>query len=99
MTEGYEATDPKEEFRTHYIRLRTILDGLEATALRYCLADKKATVRIQRSVDLEKLLMPVVEQIQSMSVSDVASTGGCGDGYTLCNGVCVPYICPEFTES
>jgi hypothetical protein len=98
MTEGYDATDPKEQFREYYIRLRTVLDGLEATALRYCLEDKKAAARIGRAAELERLLMPVVQEIARLSGHEPSAIGGCGDGYMLCNGVCVPYVCPGDTE-
>jgi hypothetical protein len=79
------------------MRLRTILDGLEATALRYCLADKKAGERIRREAELERLLIPVIDEIHKLSGVTPTASGGCGDGYNNCGGVCVPWVCPEET--
>src|SRR3982751_4510634 len=88
---------PKDAFLKPYMRLRTLLDGLEATALRYCLADKKAGQRIKREKELKELLMPVIEKINVLSGKGPVASGGCGDGYNNCGGVCVPWICPEGT--
>ena len=86
---------PKDDFLKPYMRLRTLLDGIEATALRYCLADKKAGERIRREEELEKLLMPVIDEIANLSGIGPTAAGGCGDGYNNCGGVCVPWVCPE----
>lgn len=102
MNTSYEQTDaatvvPKDAFLKPYIRLRTVIDALEATALRYCLADKKASERIRRAEELEGMIHPVVRKIAELSGISSEMAGGCGDGYNNCGGVCVPYACPEDT--
>lgn len=100
MEPAYEQIqiDPQDEFRTHYIRLRTVLDGLEATALRYCLKDGNPNERMRRIHELEDRLMPVVQEIAKLQGPEPSPEGGCGDGYVWCNGVCVPYQCPNLNE-
>jgi hypothetical protein len=89
-----ENVTPEDDFRKHYIRLRTVIDSLESTALRYCLKGKSPKARIKRARALERIIMPAVKEIAAIS-EELAALGPCGDGYCLCNGVCVPYDCPE----
>ncbi len=72
-----------------YVRLRTVLDGLEIGSLQYCLDDTHPEKRTQRTEELIEILTPIVEEIQARI------TGGvCGPGQYNCGGVCVPYKCP-----
>lgn len=98
MNPAYEQIDPQNEFRTHYVRLRTVLDGIEATALRYCLKEADSNERIRRIQELKEMLLPVAREIAKLSGFDPLVEGGCGDGYVWCNGVCVPYQCPNLNE-
>jgi hypothetical protein len=91
-------------FEKTYIRLRTVLDALEVHALRYCLELATPAERKARAEAIITELMPLVakyggvptvsggEQQSTMSLS----VGSCSPGYSNCNGVCVPYQCPEF---
>ncbi len=72
-----------------YIRLRTILDALEISALRYCLIDANAAETIKRAKELEALLMPIVTRLQNNIQR------GCPDGYFDCGGCCVCHPCIE----
>lgn len=96
MTEYEMTTDKKgsDDFPNTYIRLRTVLDGLEITSMRYCLKDKDETERIKRAEELIKDLMPFIEKYQSkMRMSD--GGGECPRGFFYCDGCCVPYPCPD----
>ncbi|MEO8647738.1 MAG: hypothetical protein ABI539_01090 [Acidobacteriota bacterium] len=90
-------SDPKDRFNRVYINLRTVLDALEAMSLRYCLEEHNVTTRTDRAHELIELIKPVVEEIQEMRRKTGLS--GCGEGYNNCNGVCVPYACPEDMSS
>ena len=90
----FEDTAPEDDFRNHYIRLRTVIDSLESTALRYCLKEKDPCTRVERAQVLERIIMPAIKEIAAISNNETA-LGPCGDGYCLCNGVCVPYDCPD----
>ncbi len=79
-------------FPKAYMRLRTVLDSLELTALRYCLKDTDAAKRTARAEELERVLMPIITEYQNKMRTN--SSGGCPDGYFDCNGCCVPYPCP-----
>lgn len=98
MEPAYEQIDRKENFHLHYIRLRTVLDSLESTTLRYCLQEADASERMRRAQDIENRLMPVVQEIAKLSGFEPSPEDGCGDGYVWCNGVCVPYQCPTLNE-
>ena len=76
-----------------YIRLRTILDALEISALRYCMIDTNAAEAIRRAKELETLLMPIVTRFQSKMQSD------CPDGYFNCGGCCVCHPCIDGMSS
>lgn len=85
------ATAAANDFPTAYIRLRTIIDSLEMTALRYFLKDTDAAKRIKRAKEIEDQLMPVIRKLENKSL---VIPGVCPDGYETCNGCCVPYPCP-----
>jgi len=87
MTEGSGSGD----FLKVYARLRTVLDGLEITALRYCLKDKDEAKRIARAEELEQVLMPIITKYQNSTMS--SPNAGCPDGFFDCGGCCLPYPC------
>ncbi len=76
-------------FPEAYIRLRTVLDALEISALRYVLEGKNAATREELAAKAIKVLMHTNEQL---------SGGICGDGLHNCGGCCVPYPCWESLE-
>ena len=78
-------------FPEAYMRLRTVLDGLEISALRYCLKDADATKRIRRAKKIEAKLMPIIQEFQN---SSAATPPECPDGFYDCGGCCLPYQCP-----
>ncbi len=73
-----------------YIRLRTVLDALEISALRYCLIDADAAETIKRAKEIEALLMPIITKFQTKMQP---RPGNCPDGYFNCGGCCVCYPC------
>jgi hypothetical protein len=81
-------TDP--EFQAAYIRLRTVLDGLEMNALRYCLETENVGTRTRRAKAIVAKVMPLLRKWQTEAVTPGEA---CDEGYVLCNGVCVPYQC------
>jgi hypothetical protein len=104
---GTQAAKPGSDYMQRYIRLRTILDSLESTGLRYCLAGESENERIKRAKKIEALVMPVIKEIAKLSAPKpkkskksanivAFSNPGqvCPEGYCNCNGVCVPYDCP-----
>ena len=80
------------DFFKAYIRLRTVLDSLEQTALRYCLADTNSRVRKQRAEEISDLLIPIIHKLERRINPGVEL--GCPDGYYDCGGICVAYRCP-----
>ncbi|MDQ3087952.1 MAG: hypothetical protein M3Q78_05070 [Acidobacteriota bacterium] len=94
MTEMETVTEDSSsgDFLKAYARLRTVLDGMEITSLRYCLKDKDEAKRIARAEELEQALMPIIVKYQTSMGSGPGA--GCPDGYFDCNGCCVPYPCP-----
>ena len=98
---GREEDDSKAgDFEREYIRLRTILDGVEICALRYCLEGARSSDRIYRIKEMDRVLMPVIEQLKKL-MDKLAVPGGerCPDGFYECDGCCVPYPCPEAYDS
>lgn len=88
-------TEGSGDFPHAYIRFRTVLDGLELTAMRYFLKDNDEAQRIARAQELENLLMPIINEYQNkMNSSLAASQDVCPEGMNSCNGCCVPYNCP-----
>lgn len=91
-----DTNNDSNEFLKEYKRLRTALDALEMTALRYCLNDNDDAERIVRAKELVGVLKPIITQFQNQMPSEnsaMASTSGCPPGYWDCNGCCVPYQC------
>jgi len=81
------------DFPKAYERLRTVLDGLQVSALRYCLEEKTAAKRVKRIAEVDEILMPIIIEMQRKLT--IAHAGGCPEGYFDCGGVCVPYQCPD----
>ncbi len=82
------------DFSKTYIELRTVLDALEITALRYCLMEKGEADRIKHAEKMIKKLKPIVQKYQTkMQMS--GGGGGCCEGFFYCHGVCVPYPCNQ----
>ena len=87
-SQGY--SEPGEAaFLPSYARLRTVLDGLEINALRYCLNARDVERRIALAAEIVEALMPLVKRF-TLRPPDGE---GCPEGYVDCNGVCVPYQC------
>ncbi|MEO8073282.1 MAG: hypothetical protein ABI686_08525 [Acidobacteriota bacterium] len=82
------------DFSKTYIELRTMLDALEVTALRYCLWEEDESVRTKRAEEMTKSLKPIVQKYQAELRMGGGDTGVCNDGFFCCNGVCVPFPCP-----
>ena len=89
-----EYADTSEEYAAYqksYIKLRTHLDSLQATALRYVLSDKDLAGQTKRAEEVASRAMAFMAEMPGAVPSP---EGGCGDGYYNCGGVCVPYPCP-----
>ena len=80
------------DYQNAYIRLRTVLDSLEITAIQYCLKDTNEQKRIKRADELVQMLLPIIQAIRGKTFGQ--GPQGCGEGYFDCGGVCVPYQCP-----
>ena len=85
-----------------YVRLRTLIDSLECGAIRYMLEQSEG--RGGRFDELSARLMPLIDWVwkkdkQKPPYPDVGGGGDvvidCPQGYIDCNGVCVPYPCPD----
>ena len=74
------------DFSKSYVRLRTLLDSLQANMIRYCVEEKSVSVRLDRMKGVEDELLNLIGKVGG-------SGGPCADGYYLCDGVCVPYQC------
>jgi hypothetical protein len=87
-TNKTESYDPNQ-----YVRLRTILDSLEDGSIRYYLEFQDSPEGNKRFEEIESRLMPIVRWLWG---------GGeelnCPPGYSNCDGVCVPYVCPSNPE-
>lgn len=88
-------TNDSGNFLKAYIRLRTVLDGLEIASLRYVLNDGDTAGRTARAEELEKVLMPIITEYQQNKMQTNAGAE-CPDGFFSCcnGGCCVPYPCP-----
>ncbi len=84
-------TDFDGDFARTYIQLRTVIDGLESLALRYCLEKEDAAERLRRASELQEIVRQATVQISKLGGIE---PGNCGPGMCWCNGVCVPYNCP-----
>jgi len=80
----------KKEFRSSYVRLRTVLDAMELAALRYYMNGKTDEERYEAAAKIEPMLM---DMIQSLKIQGGAES--CPRGYNNCGGCCVPYPCPS----
>lgn len=85
-------TESSGDFPKAYMRFRTVLDGLELTAMRYSLKDDDTALRIARMKEFEKVLMPIITQYQNQTKTNLLTD--CPEGCNNCGGVCVPYECP-----
>ncbi|HEX8246649.1 MAG TPA: hypothetical protein VF599_00570 [Pyrinomonadaceae bacterium] len=81
-----------DDFPKVYMRLRTVLDGLEIGALQYCLREETTKQRIKRAEELEAWLMPIITKLKDKPTKPHEIS--CAEGYYNCGGVCVPYQCP-----
>lgn len=77
-------------YRKSYIGLRTDLDGLEIEAIRYYLRGDTTAERKKRGAYLKGLILDFMGKISERPILT-----DCPDGFTLCNGACVPYQCPD----
>jgi hypothetical protein len=91
-TDDRERRKTASDFPPAYVRLRTVLDGLQISALRYCLEEKSVQKRLKRISELEAILLPVIRSMQDKLI--LPPSAGCPEGYFDCGGVCVPYQCP-----
>ncbi len=85
---AYEASN---DFLKTYARLRTVLDSLETTALRYCLKDTNPAKRIERAKEIETVLLPMIKKLENGIPKEGSSI--CPDGLFDCGGCCLPYPC------
>ncbi len=71
-----------------YVRLRTLIDSLECGAIRYLLSESEG--KGGRLDELSNRLMPIIDWVwkKGMEID-------CPEGYVDCQGVCVPYPCPN----
>jgi hypothetical protein len=86
------ASSPKGkrgDYRSSYVRLRTVLDAMELAALRFYLSGKTAAERDEAA----KKIVPMVMDVISNLTEEYAE--GCPRGYNNCGGCCVPYPCPS----
>lgn len=81
------------DFLKAYARLRTVLDSLEITSLRYCLKDTSSAKRIERAKEIEAVLMPIIREFEN-NIPKMKPTP-CPAGFFNCGGCCVPYPCAE----
>ena len=79
-----------DDFSKAYVRLRTLLDSLQANMIKYCMESTSLSARVDRMKGVEEELMNLIGK--------VGGDGPCSDGYYLCNGVCVPYQCVGQSE-
>src|SRR3954469_1361466 len=83
-----------------YTDLRTLLDSLEIGALRFYLSGKGMSSG-KKYKYLKDRLMPIIDEVWHQPVgvkplpSNIGSEIECPPGYYACDGVCVPYNCPD----
>jgi hypothetical protein len=79
-----------------YTNLRTLLDSLEDGALRFYLSGKGMS-QPKKFKYLKDTLVPIIHEVwqQSQGVNKLGVDSECPPGYNECNGVCVPYPCPD----
>ena len=72
-----------------YVTLRTLLDSLECGAIRYML--KHPDGKGGRFDELDQRLKPLIDWVWKKALEEI----DCPEGYVDCQGVCVPYPCPQ----
>ena len=91
-----------------YTDLRTLLDSLEVGALRFYLNDKGNMTPTQKYRYLKEMLMPVIDEVwHQLRATDpvgrkkklASAEIECPPGYFACDGVCVPYNCPDLINA
>ena len=96
-------TDGSNDFPKAYIQFRSMLDGLELTAMRYFLKDNDETQRIARAEEFEQKLIPIITEYQNkmssasegkMNMSLTAIQIECPEGCFNCGSYCLAYPCP-----
>jgi hypothetical protein len=85
-----KAAKSKDNDCAQYAELRTILDSLEIGAIRFYLDKTTPAEKNQRFEKLRDQLMPIVTEVWG---GKKGLKLGCPEGYTNCNGCCVPYDC------
>ena len=73
-----------------YVHLRTMLDSVEAGALRFYLNAATRAEQEERFTYLKTGLMKISEHVFGRKAHDDEP---CPPGYHNCNGCCVPYEC------
>jgi hypothetical protein len=81
-------TNPKD-----YTDLRTLLDSLEIGALRYFLGQKGSQSDKLRY--LQDKLKPIADELWGQGAPSI----DCPPGYYSCDGMCVPYPCPDLSNT
>lgn len=71
-----------------YVRLRTLIDSLECGAIRYFLRESEG--KGGRLDELSEKLIPIIDWVWKKEFEI-----DCPEGYVDCQGVCVPYPCPQ----
>ena len=79
------------DYRRSYVRLRTLLDALEISAVCYYMEGDTALEKNQRAEEMERLLRPILLEFNRGLIQ------GCPPGFYNCGGCCVPYKCPSDT--
>ena len=79
------------DYRKSYVRLRTLLDALEISAVCYYMEGDTAAEKNLRAEEIERLIRPVLAEFRS------GFGQGCPPGFNNCGGCCVPYPCPSDT--
>jgi len=82
------ATNPKE-----YVNLRTLLDSLEMAALRYFL--NRTGSQAEKFKYLNSKLRPIADELWKQA----GQSDDCPPGFFRCDGMCVPYECPDLSNT
>jgi hypothetical protein len=87
-----KALRAKSSDLAQYAQLRTILDSLEIGALRFYLDGTTSAEKKRRFEKLRDQLMPIITELWG---GKAGLDFNCPEGYTNCNGCCVPYNCVD----
>ena len=82
-------TNPRD-----YADLRTLLDSLEIGALRYFLNEKGS--QPEKFKYLMNKLKPIADELWELQNG---ASIDCPPGYYSCDGMCVPYPCPDLSNT